>query len=192
MTAQAIKEKGSNFFGAGYDLVRQNRSYQMLAAGFAVFGVMHVLSTPGGGSTGGGHTQAGVTPPQQTPSMIPGAQQPPSGIPGMQPGAPMPQTVMPGQQPGMPYQQSGVGTVTSGVGMAPNMAPAGPAISSFTVHTGPVQSSSPTIELKPSDEIDLADIEISEARDTGEGRKPSERYRDYKTPTAPARKSIRN
>ncbi|WP_186392767.1 MULTISPECIES: hypothetical protein [unclassified Pannonibacter] len=188
MNAEVIKAKGLGFFGAGYDLIRRNRNYQMLAGAFAIFSVMHLLSTPSGpsGPAGGGPAQANVGG-GQTPSMIPGGQQP-----SMIPGGPMPQTVMPGQQPFMPYQQQGVGTVTSGVGMAPGMAPGAPAIPSFTVHTGPVQSSSPTIDLKPSEEISLDDIEISEARDTGAERKPSERYRDYRTPTAPARNTIRN
>lgn len=185
MSVQAIKEKASNFFGAGYDLIRQNRSYQMLAAGFAIFGVMHMLSTPGGNPAGGGQTQANSTPSQQTPSMVPGAHQPQVGIPGMQNGAPMPQMVM-------PQQQQGVGTVTSGVGMGAGMTPGTPVIPSYTMQTGPVQSSSPTIELKPSEEITLDDIEISEARDTGEERKPSERYRDYRTPSAPVRKTVKN
>jgi hypothetical protein len=188
MTVIVIKAKGLGFFGAGYDLICRNRSYQMLAGAFAIFSVMHMLSTPSGpsGPSGGGPAQASVGG-SHAPSMIPGGQQP-----SMIPGGPMPQMVMPGQQPGMPYQQPGIGSVTSGVGMAPGIAPGSPGIPSFTIHTGPVQSSSPTIELKPSDEISLDDIEISEARDTGAERKPSERYRDYRTPTAPARSPVRN
>lgn len=176
MSMDVIRTKGSLFVGSGYDLIRRNRNYQMLAGAFAVFGVMHLLSTPGapsgGNPAGYGPAQANVAPTQQAPSVMTGGNPP---------------TVMPGQPPMMPYQQQGIGTVSSGVGMVPGAPPSGPVIPSYTVQTGPVQSSSQAIELKPSEEIDLSDIQISEAKDTGRERKPSERYRDYRTPTAPAR-----